>query len=199
MAAASALAPLLPDGGLNQEMREQARKRKQQTYEEKRQGTRKSVRIDELEKLHAELERLRMAREDADTILSADSIFLLDLAEREQLRMEREDLLVSVQRLSARLHWHEQARDWVSAIGRDFWNSCRNHQNGCGFLTLVEFYRSARHFNLLSPVGKNTPLNSSARKIWNSQFCIVVRFFAPKDFTRSHCSKSSHSSYFQSQ
>ena len=125
MAAASALAPLLPDGGLNQEMREQARKRKQQTYEEKRQGTRKSIRIDELEKLHAELERLRMAREDADTILSADSIFLLDLAEREQLRMEREDLLVSVQRLSARLHWHEQARDWVSAIGRDFWNSCR--------------------------------------------------------------------------
>lgn len=127
MAAASALAPLPGDaaahGGEDQDMQGQARKRKQQQRqsEVKRQGTRKSVKLEDLEKMQAELERLRMAREDADTILSSDSIFLLDLAEREQLRMEREDLLVSLQRLSARLHWHEQARDWVSAIGRDFW------------------------------------------------------------------------------
>ena len=107
MAAASALAPLPGDaaahGGEDQDMQGQARKRKQQQRqsEVKRQGTRKSVKLEDLEKMQAELERLRMAREDADTILSSDSIFL--------------------QRLSARLHWHEQARDWVSAIGRDFW------------------------------------------------------------------------------
>ena len=75
----------------------------------KRKGTRTTVRLDVLVQ---QTSRLRMAAWDAAAQMERSC------AQRERLDMSRNDWLVATAHLERRLHWHENARDWVSAEGR---------------------------------------------------------------------------------
>ena len=119
------------------------------------------------------------AREDADTILSSDSIFLLDLAEREQLRMERETYLYLCKGFQPDSTGTSKLETGFLQLAEIFGTRVGNHQHGCGFRTLVELYRSASHFNLLPAVWKTHLWTQVQGKIGRFQFCILT-FSCPK-------------------